>query len=49
LRLTTAAIRTIEHNGGLDSFLKSAKKADLGPEARIIKRRIEKASVAAAS
>ena len=49
LRLTTSAIRTIEHNGGLDSFLKSAKKADLGPEARVIKRRIEKASVAAAS
>ena len=46
LRLTTSAIRTIEHKGGLDAFLKGAKKADLGPEARVIKRRIEKASAA---
>ncbi len=46
LRLTTAAIRTIEHKGGLDAFLKSAKPADLGPEARALKRRIEKASIA---
>ena len=44
LRLSVAAIRTIEHNGGLDTFLQSAKKADLGPEARAIKRRIEKAA-----
>lgn len=44
LRLTTSAIRTIEHNGGLDAFLKSARNSELGPEARVIKRRIEKAS-----
>lgn len=46
LRLTTSAIRTIEHNGGLDAFLKSAKNADLGPEARALKRRITKAAAA---
>lgn len=44
LRLTTSAIRTIEHKGGLDAFLKGAKSTDLGPEARVLKRRIEKAS-----
>jgi large subunit ribosomal protein L28 len=46
LRLTTSAIRTIEHNGGLDAFLKGARNSELGPEARVIKRRIEKASAA---
>lgn len=44
LRLSTSAIRTIEHKGGLDAFLKTAKSADLGPEARVLKRRIEKAA-----
>jgi large subunit ribosomal protein L28 len=49
LRLTTSAIRTVEHKGGLDAFLKMTKAADLGPEARVIKRRIEKAAATAAS
>jgi large subunit ribosomal protein L28 len=46
LRLTTSAIRTIEQKGGLDAFLTGAKKADLGQEARVIKKRIEKAASA---
>jgi large subunit ribosomal protein L28 len=46
LRLTTSAIRTIEHKGGLDAFMRNAKNADLSPEARAIKRRIEKAASA---
>jgi large subunit ribosomal protein L28 len=49
LRLTTSAIRTIEQKGGLDAFMKGTKSAALGPEARVIKKRIEKASAAAAS
>lgn len=44
LRLTVAAIRTIEHNGGLDSFLMGRSKGKLSPEARQLKRRIEKAA-----
>ena len=48
LRLTTSAIRTIEHNGGLDAFLKSAKNADLSAEGRALKRRIEKAAAKSA-
>ena len=44
IRLTTSAIRTIEHNGGLDQFLKNTKNSKLAPEARTLKRRIMKAS-----
>ncbi|CAK0773222.1 50S ribosomal protein L28 [uncultured Gammaproteobacteria bacterium] len=40
LRLCTNAIRTIEHKGGLDSFLLDAKDAVLSLEARRIKHRI---------
>ncbi len=43
IRLCTKAIRTIEHKGGLDSFLLQARDADLSAEARRIKRRVEKA------
>jgi large subunit ribosomal protein L28 len=46
LRLTTSAIRTVEYKGGLDAFLKMTKASDLGLEARVIKRRIEKAAAA---
>ena len=42
LRLSASAIRTIEHNGGLDAFLLKTKSSDLGPEERQLKRRIEK-------
>ena len=49
IRITTSTIRTIEHNGGLDEFLKNTKNSKLAPEARILKRRILKASEVAAS
>lgn len=49
LRLTTHAIRSIEHNGGLDAYLVKAKNAQLGLEARALKRRIEKAIAAKAA
>jgi len=44
LRLTPRAIKTIEHNGGLDSFLLSTATAKLPPEAQALKRRIKKAA-----
>ena len=44
LRLTPHAIRTIEHNGGLDAYLLSTADAKLPAEARRLKRRIEKAA-----
>lgn len=44
LRLTVHAIRTIEHNGGLDAFLLKTPDTKLPDEARRVKRRIEKAA-----
>lgn len=46
LRITTRAIRTIEHNGGLDAYLLSTRDAKLTREARRLKRRIERARTA---
>jgi large subunit ribosomal protein L28 len=43
VRLTVNAIRTIEHNGGLDSYLLSVSSTKLPVEARRLKKRIEKA------
>jgi ribosomal protein L28 len=43
LRLSTNAIRSIEHKGGLDAFLLDAKDAVLSDDARRLKRRIAKA------
>jgi large subunit ribosomal protein L28 len=44
LRLSTQAIRTIEHNGGLDAFLLSTPDAKLPAEARRLKRRVAQAA-----
>ena len=43
MRLSAHAIRTIEHNGGIDAYLKTASAAALTAEARRLKRRIERA------
>jgi large subunit ribosomal protein L28 len=43
LRLSTNAIRTIEHNGGIDAFLLGTTDSRLGEEALRLKRRIERA------
>lgn len=47
LRLSTRAIRSIEHNGGLDSYLLTTPDAKLPADARRIKRRIKKAAAPA--
>ena len=47
LRLSVNALRTIEHNGGLDAYLKATGDSKLSAEARRLKRRIEKATAAA--
>ena|SRR6201996_4937335 len=49
LRLTVNAIRTIEHNGGLDAYLLSTSDSKLPLDALRLKRRIEKASAKAAA
>ena len=45
LRVSAAAIRTIEHKGGIDAFLRATPDRKLAPEIRRLKRRIEKAAV----
>ena len=43
LRLSTRAIRTIEHNGGIDAFLLTTPDSRLTEEALVLKRRIRRA------
>jgi large subunit ribosomal protein L28 len=43
VRVSTRALRTIEHNGGLDSFLLGTPNRDLPEEAQALKRRIARA------
>ena len=43
LRLSTHAIRSIEHNGGLDAYLLGRSGAALTPEAVRLRRRITRA------
>lgn len=43
LRLTTATLRTVDHNGGLDAYLTSTADSKLTAEARTLKRQIKKA------
>jgi len=42
LRITVAAIRTIEHKGGIDAFLRGTPDRKLSPEIRRLKRRVER-------
>ena len=42
LRLSTSAIRTIEHKGGLDAYLLATADGRLPRHARRLKRRIER-------
>ena len=44
LRLSTRAIRTVEHNGGLDAFLLSQNDSKLTTEGLALKRRLERAT-----
>lgn len=49
LRLAAHTLRTIEHNGGLDSYLLAVSSRKLTLEGRKLKRRIEKAREKAAA
>src|SRR5437588_8907430 len=42
LRVSTNAIKTVDHNGGLDTFLLKAKAENLSPRALDLKRAIQK-------
>ena len=43
LRLSTRAIRTIEHKGGLDAFLLGTSDSKLPEDALTLKRKVKKA------
>ena len=47
LRISAAALRTVDHSGGLDGFLAKAKDSELSANALKIKKDIEKAQAAA--
>jgi large subunit ribosomal protein L28 len=43
LRVCTRALRTIEHNGGIDAYLLGTPNRGLTEDAKALKRRIERA------
>jgi large subunit ribosomal protein L28 len=47
LRISAAALRTVDHRGGLDAFLAKAKDDELSVKAQKIKKDIAKAQAAA--
>ena len=47
-RISAAALRTVDHRGGLDAFLAKASDDELSPKALKIKRDIAKAATVAA-
>src|ERR1700761_5435256 len=49
LRVAAAALRSVEHRGGLDAFLVKARDADLSTGALALKREIVKKQAAAAA
>ena len=40
LRISAAALRSVEHRGGLDAFLAKAKEDDLSPKARLLRKEV---------
>lgn len=46
LRVSTNALRSVDHRGGLDSFLIKAKDTELSQKAVVLKRAIEKKKLA---
>ena len=47
LRISAAALRSVDHRGGLDAFLAKAKEDELSDKAMKIKKEIVKAQAAA--
>jgi large subunit ribosomal protein L28 len=45
--VSSAALRTVDHRGGLDAFLSRADDAALSPNALKIKKQIQKAQATA--
>jgi large subunit ribosomal protein L28 len=49
VRISTNALKTVDHRGGLDAFLLKAKDAELAPKMVELKRQIRKKQEAKAS
>jgi large subunit ribosomal protein L28 len=47
MRISTNALKSVDHRGGLDAFLLKARDNELSPKALDLKRKIVKASAAA--
>ena len=48
MKVSTSAMRTVEHKGGLDAFLLDARDADLAPAMVKVKKLVKKAQEKAA-
>ena len=48
LRVSTNALKSVDHRGGLDAFLMKAKDDELSPKMLLIKRQVTKKKTAAA-
>jgi large subunit ribosomal protein L28 len=48
LRISTNALKTVDHRGGLDAFLLKAKESELSQKAVDLKRQIAKKKLAEA-
>ena len=46
-RISSHALRSVDHRGGLDAFLKKARDEELSPKALKVKRELEKTATAA--
>jgi len=46
-RISAAALRTVDHRGGLDAFMAKSKDAELSPAALKVKKDIQKAQATA--
>jgi large subunit ribosomal protein L28 len=46
LRISTNALKTVDHRGGLDAFLLKARETELSPKAIDLKRQIAKKKAA---
>jgi large subunit ribosomal protein L28 len=40
LRISTNALRTVEHRGGLDAFLVKAREEELSPRAQLLRKEV---------
>lgn len=43
LKVSAATLRSVDHNGGLDKYLLTAKAANLTPEGQKLRRQVKKA------